>query len=933
MRQIFSLLSLGLLLTTLMACQRSNEPVSGTPQSTSPATTPAAPAVEAPLAQGDLTGGAVIDAAGNSSGALGVYWLTRDAEDPTLVQLEMGRAAQAQGDLYALSVRPYMNASSLVITNTAAGPAGTTDYTFQFTHPFAMPPDLNRPQSATKRVDLFINDVTLVLGISGSDLFFSSLVKTNIAIMPNANGYRMVGPMVNMAGLGVGGGTNVFPYKLLTRANHSAPAGNYDAVGGWLGNEFLAPTGYDVIPQGATATTTMRLRNVVTPPLPVVVIAKYMDPRKGTTSAQKRANRLPDPADPTACRYFMPEGAGDLQDISVEVVGTLKADSSSELATVTATILDWDNNATKASTFPNQSNLNQISEVSRPTQVEVSFPQLRATSPFSGTVGASSGLISEFITVSALVNNVDRTYTVISSTGDLVQGLMRVRDTQDGTVPVPFVLNEALEVQTLPSDFELSTRYQRVEVLVEPPPGPATPNITAVTPLSGQTASTPTFSATNTGDPATSWSWNFGGGATPNTSTAANPTVTLGAVGTYNCSVTATNVAGNSVFPFTLTVTPAPPNLTSVTPLNGGAGSSRTFSATNIGGAATSWSWNFGGGASPNTSTAAGPTVTLGAVGSYSCSVTATNGAGNSTFPFTLTVTSCSPPVISAVNFSATFGLRSSTVTATVTNSPTSWSWNFGGGATPNTSTAVSPSVTLGVPGTYNGTVVATNACGNSNTFPFTLTVTYKTVGMRIRVITSGGTLPTRLQGMPASSWNLTNVNNWIESYVNPLFVGTATRFDTTLTDYATYESPALFNIDTNSEENSLWSLVLGGPSNRINVWVINSQPKDPGLGGVMSDSSCNQNNSGRGCYIIPFNSSFDTIVLPHELGHVFNLPHIRTNTSPLTSANYNLMSYGTLNTSMSSNITREASSNCIVWGGNPMNQFQVVNNWIHQYM
>jgi PKD repeat protein len=48
--------------------------------------------------------------------------------------------------------------------------------------------------------------------------------------------------------------------------------------------------------------------------------------------------------------------------------------------------------------------------------------------------------------------------------------------------------------------------------------------------------------------------------------------------------------------------------------------------------------------------------------------------------------------------------------------------WNFGGAGTPNTSTQMSPQITLGTPGTYPVSVTATNAAG-SDTFNFNFVV------------------------------------------------------------------------------------------------------------------------------------------------------------------------------------------------------------------
>lgn len=69
------------------------------------------------------------------------------------------------------------------------------------------------------------------------------------------------------------------------------------------------------------------------------------------------------------------------------------------------------------------------------------------------------------------------------------------------------------------------------------------------------------------------------------------------------------------------------------------------------------------------------------------------------------------------------------TFVATVTGSPvTGWNWNFDGGATPNTSTAMSPTVVLVNPSTtddatYNASVTVVDADARSYTYNFTFTV------------------------------------------------------------------------------------------------------------------------------------------------------------------------------------------------------------------
>ncbi|HYE79840.1 MAG TPA: PKD domain-containing protein [bacterium] len=778
---------------------------------------------------------------GMAQGPLGIFWLVRDPQDPTKAALEAPREAAAQGDIYHLSIRPFMGPQHLQLTGSAPGPNGTTDYAFRFTHPFPMPADLAGPATAAKRVDLFIFDTTLVVAADGTDTFFQGEVRTNFNALQNSNGFRQLGPMVNPASLGIAT-ANTFPYKLLLRLDPSNPAGNYDAATGWTDAEYLSPTGYDVIPQGALVDTTLRISNTLTQPLPLVVVAKYIDPRSGATGPEKRANRLPT-ADPAAMRYFLPQACGDIQAITPTVAGELKDDTSTDTATVTAQVLDWDNAAAVAAAYPDHANITHIAENSAPFDAAASFPELKAAGVFTASgAGQPYGVVKEWLDITIPVVNQDRAFTVPPG-GRTVNGLIRIRDRQDFTAPFPLVVDESL-APSGDTGFEPSTRFQRVTVPVMP--GTPAPNVTAVTPLSGISGTQATFNVTtNTGGPITTYLWGFGGGANPNTSSAASPTVTLGNTGTYTALLRATNSKGTQDFYFNLEILPASPTVTGVTPTSGFSLRQVTFSATTTGPAATGWAWDFGG------------------------------------------------------------------------------------GATPNTATTASPQVRLGIPGTYNASVTASNA-GGSHKYDFTLTVNKKMVGLRLQVITNGTTYPRKLYNM--SNWDLPGVQAWINTYFNTPFNRAGIGIDLNQISLVPVNNPTLFNIDTNSEVNQLWNLALGQNPDKLNAVVVNSVPGAPGLGGVMTDTNCNQNNSGRGCWIISFNEAFDTVVLPHELGHVMNLPHIRT-ASPINSNNYNLMSYGTLSNALFENGTSEEAASCTLWATNPHNQFQVSNNWTHQYL
>lgn len=167
------------------------------------------------------------------------------------------------------------------------------------------------------------------------------------------------------------------------------------------------------------------------------------------------------------------------------------------------------------------------------------------------------------------------------------------------------------------------------------------PSIVSAGPSSGLTGAFTAFSVVVSGGVPDTYSWNFGGGAIPNTASTANPTVTLGAAGTYTVTVSVANAHGSDNLDYSLSVVVSgdPPVITNVTPQSGAAGSGITFTAVVAGGAVDTWSWNFSGGATPNNPTVASPTVTLGAAGNYNASVTAFNAFGNDSYEFTLVVT------------------------------------------------------------------------------------------------------------------------------------------------------------------------------------------------------------------------------------------------------------------------------------------------------
>ncbi len=147
----------------------------------------------------------------------------------------------------------------------------------------------------------------------------------------------------------------------------------------------------------------------------------------------------------------------------------------------------------------------------------------------------------------------------------------------------------------------------------------------------------------------TSWSWNFGNGAT---STAQHPTQTFNTPGTYTITLTVASASCNDVETKTsyITVTGAPTANFTATPTSGNAPLTVNFTNQSTGGA-TSWLWNFGNGA---TSTLQNPAQQYTAPGTYTVTLTATNACGSDDEVKTNYITVTNTPVNVALNKPAT---------------------------------------------------------------------------------------------------------------------------------------------------------------------------------------------------------------------------------------------------------------------------------------
>lgn len=145
-----------------------------------------------------------------------------------------------------------------------------------------------------------------------------------------------------------------------------------------------------------------------------------------------------------------------------------------------------------------------------------------------------------------------------------------------------------------------------------------------------------TDSSTDSGGTITSYAWTFGDGGT---ASVASPSHSYAAAGTYSVTETVTDSASGKTSAKTVSVTVSASGGTPVanfTFSTSGLTANFTDTSTDTGGTIGSRSWNFGDG---STSTAASPSHTYAAAGTYSVSETVTDSVNGSTNTKTASVT------------------------------------------------------------------------------------------------------------------------------------------------------------------------------------------------------------------------------------------------------------------------------------------------------
>ncbi len=215
-----------------------------------------------------------------------------------------------------------------------------------------------------------------------------------------------------------------------------------------------------------------------------------------------------------------------------------------------------------------------------------------------------------------------------------------------------------------------------------------------------------TFQNQSTGTGTLAYSWTFGDGGT---STAANPSHTYTAAGSYNVMLVVTNSTGcTDTFSVsnTINIGVTHPEFTFSTPVCAESTVSFTNTSTPVPASAT---WTFGDG---GTAASINAQHIFNTAGTYNVKMTGNFGgcADSVIHPVTVIakpvaaftgdrLTACSVPL--TVSFSNT------------STGAVSYNWDFGDGGT---STATNPSHTYTAPGAYNVSLIVTNAAGCSDT-------------------------------------------------------------------------------------------------------------------------------------------------------------------------------------------------------------------------
>jgi len=276
--------------------------------------------------------------------------------------------------------------------------------------------------------------------------------------------------------------------------------------------------------------------------------------------------------------------------------------------------------------------------------------------------------------------------------------------------------------------------------------------------------------------------WSLGTGATPATSTNANPAnISYPSAGNYSVTLAVSSSLGcTGTLTQTVPLTPAATLING--PTTGCLNTPVSFSNASTP-APVSSSWDFGDG-TPG-STQQNPSHTYTTAGTYTVTLTSTSATCTSTTTSSITIGANFTPVFTAT---PTIGCKALTVQFTDQTTPalTQWAWNFGDGGTSNTQ---NPSHTYASTGNYNVTLTGTNAsgCTGKDSIPNLVQITAPTLSIPPQSGCIGGTIqPTATVNAPDG----VSIYAWSS---NP--AASSSTNSNTATPSFTYNTPGTYTI------------------------------------------------------------------------------------------------------------------------------------------
>ncbi|HET7694175.1 MAG TPA: PKD domain-containing protein [Vicinamibacterales bacterium] len=249
-------------------------------------------------------------------------------------------------------------------------------------------------------------------------------------------------------------------------------------------------------------------------------------------------------------------------------------------------------------------------------------------------------------------------------------------------------------------------------------------------PYKGQTGQTVTFSGADSNDPdgdPLTYAWNFGDGST---GSGIQATHTYSEPGTFTVTLTVTDSNKTSGSATTTAVIARPnraPTAAAGGPYSGDAGATIAFSASGSSdpdGDSLTYAWTFSDG---GTATGVNPRRTYQTAGTFSATVTVSDGRGGSasaTASITITAANRSPQAQIGGPYSSEAG-TSISFSAAASSDPDgdalTYAWTFGDGTT---AAGAAPSHAYGAAGTFTATVTVSDGRGGSSSASTLVAVT-----------------------------------------------------------------------------------------------------------------------------------------------------------------------------------------------------------------